>query len=33
MDEDVDFSAWELLPLQDDPDREPQPQRWKTPGE
>jgi hypothetical protein len=22
MDEDVDFSGWELPPLQDDPDRE-----------
>jgi hypothetical protein len=27
MDEDVDFSAWELPPLEDDPDREPPPER------
>src|SRR5438876_638355 len=27
MDEDVDFSGWELPPLQDDPDREPPPER------
>jgi len=27
MDEDVDFSGWELPPLQDDPDRQPPPER------
>ena len=27
MDEDVDFSGWELLPLEDDPDRVPPPDR------
>src|SRR5437870_5932587 len=27
MDEDVDFSGWELPPLQDDPGREPPPER------
>jgi hypothetical protein len=27
LDEDVDFSGWELPPLQDDPDREPPPER------
>jgi hypothetical protein len=27
MDEDVDFSGWELPPLEDDPDREPPPER------
>jgi hypothetical protein len=27
MNEDVDFSGWELPPLQDDPDRQPPPER------
>jgi hypothetical protein len=27
MGEDVDFSGWELPPLEDDPDREPPPER------
>jgi len=27
MDEDVDFSGWELPPVEDDPDREPPPDR------
>jgi hypothetical protein len=27
MDDDVDFSGWELPPLEDDPDREPPPER------
>src|SRR5437879_10835608 len=27
MHEDVDFAGWELPPLQDDPDREPPPER------
>jgi hypothetical protein len=27
MDEDVDFSGWELPPLQDDPNQEPPPER------
>jgi hypothetical protein len=27
MGEDVDFSGWELPPLEDDPDRQPPPER------
>src|SRR6059058_3461020 len=32
MDEDVDFSGWELPPLEDDPDREPPPERAYSGG-
>src|SRR5437870_7533982 len=32
MDEDVDFSGWELPPLEDDPDREPPPEREYSGG-
>ena len=32
MHEDVDFSGWELPPLQDDPDREPPPEREYSGG-
>src|SRR5438445_9345203 len=32
MDEDVDFSGWELPPLEDDPDREPPPEQEYSGG-